>query len=207
MKNKLILATIGVVVLVAGVAFILFRNSSNSSSSSTSSSSVATENNQTGSTQIETKKTDIAKVAIVSACKELTVAELKTVYPDKTFYIKEDRNNPPTIYDAISLCNYQDSETLKLDTYNINFEVRAKDSASNAKQLLLNAKDLIAEGRASRVDGLGDEAYYLDYGVTSGGPRLEWVKGSVYYKINIQSVKTGDAEKIKDYALKIAGQI
>lgn len=146
-------------------------------------------------------------VAAVSACSKLTIEDLKVVYPDKNFSIETNRNDEPNIYEALSACRYQEEGKEAFDKYYVDLEIRAKQTAVKALRKLKDNKEMDYDNKGKEVSGVGDGANYYNYSMVSGGPKLEFVKDNVVYKLNIQTIKSGTFESLEGDVMQLAKKV
>lgn len=146
-------------------------------------------------------------VTAVSACTKLTIEEVTAVYSDKKFKIEVDRNDPPTPYEALSACRYQEEGKEVFDQYFVDLEVRARPQASEALQMLQEAKATDFDKKGKDVVGFGDSAYYFNYQMQDGGPSLAFVKDNVYYKLTVQTIHSGAFTTIESEIMALAKKI
>lgn len=145
-----------------------------------------------------------AAVTPVSACKALTLDEIRSVYPNYTFKTVTDRNDPPHVYEALSACRYEESDKELFERYHIDLEVRAKPSAADARSFLASSKEMDYDKKGKTLSGFGDDAYLMMQSMAYGGPSIQMVKGSVYYKLTIQTIKAGSFKGIEQELLALA---
>jgi hypothetical protein len=146
-------------------------------------------------------------VVAVSACSKLTLDDLKSVYPDKTFGIEVNRNDEPNIYEALSACRYQEEGKEAFDKYYVDLEIRAQQTPAEALRKLSDKKEMDYDNKGKVVNGVGDGAYYYNYSMVAGGPKLEFVKDNVYFKLNIQTIKSGSFASLEGDIMNLARKV
>lgn len=152
-------------------------------------------------------ETNTTPVTAVSACSKLTIPEVVSVYSDKKFKIEVDRNDTPTIYEALSACRYQEEDKEVFDQYFVDLEIRVRADAKDALKLLDEAKATDFDKKGKDVTGFGDSAYYFNYPMQDGGPSLAIVKDNVYYKLTIQTIHKDAFATLENEILAIAKKV
>lgn len=135
--------------------------------------------------------TPTTNITPIEACNILTPEKIATVYAGGKFVVESSNNYPPTPYEALSACRYQMEGVEFKDNYHVDLEVRVKASPKAAKETLASILEMDTEKKAKAIQGLGDEAYYFHYSMAHSGPQIVIVKGNVFYKLMIQSIKSG----------------
>ena len=146
-------------------------------------------------------------VTPVVACKSLTLEDLKVVYPNRVFKIETDRNDAPNIYEALSACRYAEVNKQAFEIYYVDLEVRAKASPEEARRFIDGNKEMDYDKKGKSMQGFGDDAYYSNVSMVAGGPKLEFIKGNVYYKLNIQTIKSGSFQSLEKDILDLARKV
>lgn len=142
----------------------------------------------------------------VSACRVLTVEKVRSVYAAKQFKMETDRNDEPNIYEALSACRYASVESSPFEVYTVDLEVRAQQNAQEAERFYQGRIDTDYDHKGHVVTDVGDKAYYLQLPMTSGGPRLVFVKGSVVYQLSIQTFAKTEQATIEKELISLAKQ-
>ena len=146
-------------------------------------------------------------VTAVLACNKLTLDDLRSVYSDKTFKIEVERNDQPNIYEALSACRYQEEGREAFEKYYVDLEVRAQQTSGEALKKLKDHKEMDYENKGKAVSGYGDGAYFYNNSMVGGGPSLEFVKDNVYFKLNIQTIKSGSFASLEGDIMNLAKRI
>ena len=202
MKQVWVIVAVVAVVAGGGVWWFSTRQNTPQNNSASSSSSVSSSKNiAVGEPNPSTPVTP------VSACKILTEEKIKLVYADKQFVQEENRNDTPTIYEALSSCRYKETSSNPIDAYYINLEIRAQTSVAEANRFLNGRKELDYDKKGREVSGVGSSAWLTKYPMTSGGPTLEFVKDNVYYKLTELSLKSGAGNTIETEMIELAKKL
>lgn len=143
----------------------------------------------------------------VSACRVLTAEKVRTVYSKKEFKTETDRNDEPNIYEALSACRYASVESSPFDVYYVDLEVRAQQNVQEAERFYQGKVDTDYDQRGRTIENIGDKAYFLQLPMTSGGPRLVFVKGSVVYQLSIQTFAKTEQATLEKELLALAKQV
>lgn len=199
MNKTIIAGVLGVVVIIGGI--VLWQGTQNRTQNTNSSSSNSISNSSQGISVGEPNSSQPVK--IVSACEKLTQAEVLGVYPNRTFEIRNKSDNA-TIYEALSQCQYVQTSDEFINQYTVNLQIRAQPSAAEAKKFFDNIVSLDSDNKGKNVSSVGDMAYYSNFAMLSGGPRLEFVKDNVYYRLNVTILKAGATGTIENEILSLA---
>lgn len=148
-----------------------------------------------------------SNVPAVAACSRLTLDDLKAVYPGVTFVVERENNYPPTPYEALSGCRYHIPNVQEFDDIHVDLEIRNTPSAADAAKRVADAKEMDMDKRGKPVPGVGDGAYLIVTGMQNGGPTLAFSKGTVWHKLNIQTIKRGTFPKLEGEIMALSARV
>ncbi len=189
--------------LLSSSVFVLIISGCNEQSGNPVNKDNSVVANVASQTQVENSK----PVTAVSACKVLTLADVVSVYPNSKFSVENDRNDPPNIYEALSACGYKEDGKQLIDQYFVDLEVRAKPTAKEALKFLSDRKEMDYDKKGKTISGYGDDAYYTNVSMVSGGPKLEFVKDNVYYNLGIRTIKRGAVDTLESELMALGKKV
>lgn len=143
----------------------------------------------------------------ISACSVFTAEDVQAVYAGKTFAVESKRDDPPNPYNTLSACRYSEGGSADPLVYHVELTVRVLPKPAEAMKKLTDAKAMDVDKTFSDVSGIGDAAVFYNRSMASNGPVLEFVSGSAYYQLNLQTLAS-NAGKTAEAELKtLAGKV
>ena len=153
------------------------------------------------------KSSDTGYLTKISGIGKKTAEKIALELRDKiTGVVESDTTDNLDALEALQALGYREND--------IREALRAVDpkdptntKIKEALKFLSDRKEMDYDKKGKTISGYGDDAYYTNVSMVSGGPKLEFVKDNVYYNLGIRTIKRGAVDTLESELMALGKKV